>query len=236
MRKQLFIVTALALLSSSFVTTIAQNTNTRPAQRPTTNTNAPATTRTQDDATGSATTTGTRSRRNTTNTQRNATSMTPADREVRAAFDALVAGIERADVTAVMNAYWNSPSLVLFNNNGTVTRSWEQVRANRTSSYPELKDVSLDVRDVRVQTLGADAALVTCLWTQSQTFRGAPETATGRLSLVFRKLAGGWKIVHTHTSPDAPDPSRVLPSERTTPATTPTPTTTPTTPAPPRRP
>ncbi len=232
MRKQLFIVTALAL-SSSFVTTIAQNTNTRPA----TNTNAPAAIQTPDNA-NQGTTTGTRSRRNTTNAQRAQTAMTPAEREVRAAFDVLIEGIERADVTAVMNAYWNSPSLTLFNNNGTVTRSWEQVRANRTSSYPALKDVSLDVRDVRVSTLGADAALVTCLWTQSQTFRGAPETATGRLSLVFRKLAGGWKIVHTHTSPDAPDPSRVLPSERTPPATaTPAPAATPvTTPAPPRRP
>jgi len=156
MRKQLFIVTALAL-SSSFVT-IAQNTNTRP----TTNTNAPATTQAQDDA-NQQTTTGTRSRRNTTTAQRNTAAMTPAEREVRAAFDALVEGIERADVTAVMNAYWNSPSLTLFNNNGTVTRSWEQVRANRTSSYPALKDVNLDVRDVRVATLSADAALITCI-------------------------------------------------------------------------
>jgi ketosteroid isomerase-like protein len=233
MRKQLFIVTALAL-SSSFVTTIAQNTNTRP----TTNTNAPAATQTPDNS-NQGTPTGTRSRRNATNAQRGQTAMIPAEREVRSALDALIEGIERADVTAVMNAYWNSPSLTLFNNNGTVTRSWEQVRANRTSSYPMLKDVSLNVRDVRVSTLGTDAALVTCLWTQSQTFRGALETATGRLSLVFRKLAGGWKIVHTHTSPDAPDPSRVLPSERTPPATTatPAPAATPvTTPAPPRRP
>lgn len=137
-----------------------------------------------------------------------------AEAAVREAFDALVSGIRRADVEAVMSVYWNSPQLLLFNNNGTVTRSWEQVRANRASSYPNLKDVKLDVRDVRVKLLGTDAALVTCLWTQTQTVRDETETATGRLSLVFQKIGGAWKIAHTHTSPDRPDPSLLLPSER----------------------
>jgi ketosteroid isomerase-like protein len=139
-----------------------------------------------------------------------------AEAAVREAFDTLVEGIRRADVEAVMSVYWKSPQLVLFNNNGTVTKTWEQVRTNRASSYPNLKDVKLDVRDVRVKLLGTDAALVTCLWTQSQTVRDQQETATGRLSLVFQKIGGEWKIVHTHTSPDRPDPSLILPSERTT--------------------
>lgn len=148
---------------------------------------------------------------------------------VRAAFDALIDGITRADVDSVMSVYWNSPQLILFNNNGTVTRSWAQVRANRESSYPNLKDVKIAVRDVRVQMLGTEAALVTCLWTQTQTHRDTPETATGRLSLVFRRVGTEWKAVHTHTSPDAPDPSRLLPSEQNAPATTTTTTTTTTT-------
>ena len=103
------------------------------------------------------------------------------------------------------------------------------MRTNRAASYPNLKDVKLDVRDVKVRTLGADSALVTCLWTQTQTVKDQPERATGRLTLVFQKVGGVWKIVHTHTSPDRPDPSLIPPSERTTePATQPTPTTTPT--------
>ena len=150
--------------------------------------------------------------------QRVATASDPASRAVLAAFNSLLDGIRRADVDAVMAAYWNSPQLNIFNNNGTVTKTWEQVRANRASSYPNLKDVKLDVRDVRVQLLGRDAALVTCLWTQSQAYRDAPETATGRLTLVFRRLGDAWKVIHTHTSPDAPDPSRLLPSEQAEPA------------------
>jgi uncharacterized protein (TIGR02246 family) len=147
-------------------------------------------------------------------------------RAVRDAFDSLVAGIRGADAEAVAKLYWSSPQLTLFNNNGTVTRSWEQARSNRESLYAKVSDVKLDVRDVRVKTLGAAGAVVTCLWEQSQTADGQPEHATGRLTIVYQKVGAAWKIVHTHTSPDRPDPSRLLPSERTTtpdPAAKPTP-------------
>jgi ketosteroid isomerase-like protein len=149
---------------------------------------------------------------------------------VIAAFDDLIEGIRRADVNAVTGVYWNSPQLILFNNNGTVTKGWEQMRKNRESSYPEMKDVKIEIRDRRVQMLGRDGAVVTCLWTQSQNYRGTPETATGRMTLVFRRVGNAWKAIHLHTSPDAPDPARILPSEQTpdpTPKPTPKPKTTP---------
>ena len=146
---------------------------------------------------------------------------------VIAAFDDLIEGIRRADVTAVTAVYWNSPQLILFNNNGTVTKGWEQMRKNRESSYPQLKDVKIEIRDRHVQMLGRDGALLTCLWTQSQNFRGTPETASGRMTLVFRRTGTTWKAVHLHTSPDAPDATRVLPSEQTTEPTPPAPKPTP---------
>ena len=133
-----------------------------------------------------------------------------------AAFNSLLDGIRAADVSAVANSYWNSTQPTLFNYNGTVTKGWEQMRSNRASYYPEAKDVKLEVRDVRVQMLGRDGAVVTCLWKQSQTFRGAPESSSGRMTLVFRRVDGTWKAVHLHTSPDAPDLSHVPPSEQTT--------------------
>lgn len=147
----------------------------------------------------------------------------PTIQDVDKVFDALIAGITRADVEAVTGVYWNSPQLEVFNNNGTVTRGWQQLHTNRASSYPNLKDVKLDVRDKHVQMLGRDGAVITFLWTQSQTANGTPETATGRTTLVLRRIGSAWKIVHAHTSPDSPDQTRVLPSERTTPTPSPTP-------------
>ena len=142
---------------------------------------------------------------------------------VLAAFEKLMDGIRHANVDEVTAPYWNSPRLILFNNNGTVTKGWEQMRKNRESSYPELKDVKLEIRDRHIEMLGRDGAVVTCLWTQSQTYKGTPDSATGRMTLVFRRIGTEWKAVHLHTSTDRPDPARVPSAERT-PAATPTPT------------
>jgi len=147
----------------------------------------------------------------------------PGSASVLAAFNALLDGIRHRDVNAVASVYLNSPRLVLFNNNGTVTKGWDQVRRNRQSSYPDLKDVKLDIHDLSVVMLGRDGAVVSCLWAQSQTYKGTPETASGRMTLVFKRVGKDWKAVHLHTSPDKQDPSRVLPSEQTSPSPTPTP-------------
>ena len=146
-----------------------------------------------------------------------------------ATFNKLRAGITHANVNEVTSVYWNSPRLNLFNYNGTVTKGWEQMRKNRESSYPEIKDVKLDVRDINVTMLGRDAALLTCLWTQSQNYKGTPETASGRMTLVFRKVGNAWKAIHLHSSPDTPNPASIPPSEQApaTPAATPIPSATP---------
>jgi ketosteroid isomerase-like protein len=136
---------------------------------------------------------------------------------VLTAFNNLLDGIRHADVKAATGAYQDTPRLVLFNYNGTVTRGWDQLKQNREASYPGMKDVKLDVKDLRVTMLGRDAALITCQWTQSMTFRGTPETDSGRMTIVFRKIGKDWKAIHLHTSPDRVDPARVPASEQSSP-------------------
>jgi ketosteroid isomerase-like protein len=153
----------------------------------------------------------------------------PTDSDaVLASFNKLLAGIRKADLKSVTDVYWNSPRLNLFNYNGTVTKGWEQMRKNRESSYPEIKDVKLEVRDVNVTILGRDGALVTCLWTQSQNYKGTPETASGRMTLVFRRVGTAWKAIHLHSSPDQPNPAVIPASEQITPAPAPSPSPSPT--------
>ncbi len=136
-------------------------------------------------------------------------------KDVRAAFDRLVEGIKQADAVKVMSVYEKSDRILFFNNNGTATIGWENMRANREASYAKVKNVSLEVTGVRVEMLGADAAYLTCKWSQQQENNGKLETASGRMTLVFKKIAKEWKVVHLHTSPDNPDMTRpVFPSER----------------------
>ena len=146
-----------------------------------------------------------------------------ASEGVLTAFNALLDGIRHANVNEVMGVYWNSTQLSLFNYNGTVTKGWQQVRKNRESSYPEIKDVKLEVRDVSVTMLGRDGAIVTCLWTQTQNYKGTPESVSGRMTLAFRRVGTAWKAIHLHSSPDNPNPAVVPPSERPSPSPSPTP-------------
>ena len=144
---------------------------------------------------------------------------------VLATFNKLIDGVRHADVKAVTSVYENSPRLNLYNYNGSVTKGWEQMRMNRESSYPEIKNVDLKLRDVNVTMLGRDGAVVTALWTQSQIYKGTPETASGRMTVVFKRVGPAWKAIHLHSSPDQPNPAVIPPSER--PTATPSPTASP---------
>lgn len=154
-------------------------------------------------------------------TNKTTTAQAPGSEGVLAAFNKLLAGIRHANVDEVMSAYWNNPQLNLFNYNGSVTKGWEQVRKNRESSYPEIKDVKLDVRDVSVTMLGPSGAVVTCQWSQSQNYKGTPETAAGRMTLVFKRIGNAWKAIHLHSSTDTPNPAVVPASEKPVPSPTP---------------
>jgi len=220
MMKRFLVIVSVALAGASVA--FAQNTNsstTSPSTR--TRTVAPkpspapkAVTRSGEPETGTAT-----QRAKTTQAGGKVTSTG----SVLAAFNNLLDGIRHADVKAATGAYQYTPRRVLCNYNGTVTRGWDQLKQNREASYPGMKDVKLDVRDLRVTMLGRDAALITCLWTQSMTFRGTPETDSGRMTIVFRKVGKDWKAIHLHTSPDRVDPTRIPASEQTSPPAKPTP-------------
>ena len=195
-------VFALLVLTCGVVTAQNSNSSTTTTERPrTTNTNQPKPAATP--------------KKQTT------TSQEPGSEGVLAAFNGLLAGIRHASVDEVMSGYWNNPRLSLFNYNGSVTKGWDQVRKNRESSYPEIKDVKLEVRDVSVTMLGPTGAIVTCQWTQTQNYKGAPETASGRMTLVFKRVGNAWKAIHLHSSPDAPNPAVIPPSEK--PVASPTP-------------
>src|SRR6476469_1402203 len=134
---------------------------------------------------------------------------------VRDVFDRLIEGIKQVDAAKVMSVYDNSDRTLFFNNNGSATIGWETMKKNREESYAKTKNVSIDVTGVRVELLSPTSAYVTCKWKQTQEYDGKLENASGRMTLVFRLIGKDWKVVHRHTSPDNPGPTRpVLPSER----------------------
>lgn len=139
-----------------------------------------------------------------------------ATKPVRDVFERLIEGIKQLDTEKVMSAYDKSDRILFFNNNGSATIGWETMRTNREANYAKTKNVSLDVTGVRVEMLSPTSAYVTCKWKQTQEFDGKLESASGRMTLIFKKIGKDWKVVHLHTSPDSPAVTRpVFPSERT---------------------
>lgn len=134
---------------------------------------------------------------------------------VRDAFDRLTEGIKQVDAEKVMAAYEKSDRLLIFNNNGTATLGWDNVKANVDATYAKVKNVTLEITGLRVEMLGKTAAYVTCKWKQTQEYDGKLESSSGRMTLTYKLIGKDWKISHRHTSPDKPDATRpVFPSER----------------------
>lgn len=147
--------------------------------------------------------------------QKAATGKVDPTKDVHDAFDRLIDGIKQVDVDKVMDSYEKSDRLLIFNNNGTATIGWNNVKDNVKASYAKVSNVTLDVTGLRIEMLGRTLAYVTCKWKQSQEFDGKLENASGRMTLVYRLIGKDWKVIHRHTSPDKPDATRpVFPSER----------------------
>lgn len=134
---------------------------------------------------------------------------------VKAAFESLIDGIREVNSAKVLDGYEKSDRILIFNNNGSATIGWENIKSNTESSYPKIKNVTLDITGLRIEMLSKTAAYVTCKWKQTQEYDGNPESASGRMTLVYRLIGKDWKVVHRHTSPDNPPETRpVFPSER----------------------
>lgn len=143
------------------------------------------------------------------------TSRADATKPVRDAFERLISGIREVNVEKVMDAYEKSDRLLIFNNNGTATIGWDNVRSNVEATYPKISNVSIEVTGLRVEMLSPTTAYVSCKWKQTQENEGKLESAAGRMTLIYRLINKQWKVVHRHTSPDRPDATRpVFPSER----------------------
>src|SRR6185436_526696 len=129
MRQRILIgITFVFALAAS--TSLAQNSNS-PTVRPrkTTTTTKPSTDSQKNTDVQEPATTQPKVRSNPAKPKVTATDNSSSP-TVTEAFNALINGIRHADVKAVSSVYLNSPRLILFNSNGTVTRGWEQMRKN----------------------------------------------------------------------------------------------------------
>ena len=97
-----------------------------------------------------------------------------------------------------MRGYWHSPDLTFFSA-GTVTKGWEPTLQRYRQRYQSQgKEMGqLEFQDLNIDIVGRKAAVVTGSWHLTMSDGSNPH---GLFTLIVKKMPGGWRIVHDHTS------------------------------------
>jgi ketosteroid isomerase-like protein len=120
--------------------------------------------------------------------------------DIRAVLRAQQDAWNRGDIDGFMKGYALSRSTT-FVSEDTVRRGWEPVRDRYRKKYSDRAKMGmLTFSDLEITPLGSNGAVVLGRWR----LKRAQDRPHGRFTLIFRKTADGWRIVHDHTSAAAP--------------------------------
>lgn len=116
--------------------------------------------------------------------------------EIKAVLQAQQDAWNRGDVDGFMNGYARSPSTV-FISEDTIKRGWQTVRDRYRKKYSSrAKMGTLTFSNLEITLLSFDSAVASGVWK----LKRQNDQPHGRFTLVLKRLAEGWRIVHDHTS------------------------------------
>jgi beta-aspartyl-peptidase (threonine type) len=120
-----------------------------------------------------------------------------AKKAIQKVLDDQDAAWNKGDLEGFMAGYWKSDELTFFSGKDVI-KGWnatlERYKKRYQSEGKEMGKVAFS--EINIDVLGPESAVV----------RGrfklvtSKETAQGLFTLIFKKTADGWKIVHDHTS------------------------------------
>lgn len=118
--------------------------------------------------------------------------------QIRAVLTTQTAAWNRHDLEGFMKGYWRSPELTFYSG-GNIAQGWDAAMARYQRNYQSAgKEMgTLEFSDLSVQMTGDDSAWVMGKFQLTMSDGSKPH---GIFTLIFKKIAGEWKIVHDHTS------------------------------------
>ncbi|HLW51928.1 MAG TPA: nuclear transport factor 2 family protein [Candidatus Angelobacter sp.] len=113
----------------------------------------------------------------------------------------LVSQIEawnQGQLEAFMQGYWRSTDLTFFSG-ASITQGWEPTLQRYRQRYKSQgKEMGqLQFQDLSIDVMSRKAAVVTGKFQLTMSDGSTPH---GLFTLVVKRMPGGWKIVHDHTS------------------------------------
>ncbi len=116
--------------------------------------------------------------------------------QIRTVMSAQVAAWNRGDIDGFMEGYARSGATE-FVSGDRITRGWQTVRDRYRKKYRSRETMGrLTFSEIKITPLGADAAMVVGRWRLVRQH----DKPHGIFTLLFRRNASGWRIVHDHTS------------------------------------
>lgn len=117
---------------------------------------------------------------------------------LRQMLDDQTAAWNRGDLQGFMKGYWHSSDVTFFSGD-TIIKGWESTLARYQNRYQSSgKEMGkLGFSDENIEMLGPDAAMVTARWHLEMSDGKKLE---GLTTLLCKRMKGGWRIVHDHSS------------------------------------
>ena len=115
---------------------------------------------------------------------------------VRAVIEAQAAAWNRGDVNGYMEGYAKEETTT-FVSGDTITRGWQTVHDRYAARYDTREKMgTLAFSELELRPLSEFYIMATGRWQLTR----LSDTPRGRFTLIFRRTAAGWRIVHDHTS------------------------------------
>lgn len=116
--------------------------------------------------------------------------------KIRQVLAAQTEAWNRGDITAFMQTYWKSDSLLFVGKSG-VTRGWQKTLENYQKGYPDTAAMGKLAFDIlSVKKLSPDYFFVVGKWMLKRSIGDV----SGHYTLLLRKYYGRWVIVADHSS------------------------------------
>ena len=125
-----------------------------------------------------------------------ATEQTSSEEQIAALIHQQARDWSSGNIERFMDVYWKSDELT-FSSGGEITRGYGSTLARYEQRYPTVEAMGkVTFSELEFLPLGESAMQVLGVWKLDRD----DVPMGGRFTLVFRRFADGWKIVHDHTS------------------------------------
>ena len=120
--------------------------------------------------------------------------------DIQKLLDQWVQAIESKSLADLASVFRQSDDLAVFWSNGERNLGWEEVQQHIEADFRDDVDLKMEVRDVRMTPLGADAGVLTYPYDITVNVGGDSTTFHRLASMTILREPVGWRVGSLHVS------------------------------------